>query len=96
MMWAFSHEDYKEFFAQNDAPVGQDLIVLPEAGGDTRCDMQTLRARAAAVQEERVAQVLQLQTTATVEQRMMIGTIRQARALLYCSDNASVAEGGDQ
>eukprot|EP00959_Pyramimonas_sp_CCMP1952_P255046 5327188-Pyramimonas_sp.AAC.1 len=92
MMWAFSHEDYKAFFKRNDTPVGQDLILLPEADGDTRCDVQTLRARAAQVQEERIAQFLQLQTEGTVEQRVMIGPIRQARALLYCDDNASVAE----
>eukprot|EP00959_Pyramimonas_sp_CCMP1952_P151622 3172441-Pyramimonas_sp.AAC.1 len=49
-------------------------------------------ARAARVQEGRLAQVLQLRTAATVEQRVMIGTIRQARALLYCNDNASVAD----
>eukprot|EP00959_Pyramimonas_sp_CCMP1952_P449133 9404521-Pyramimonas_sp.AAC.1 len=42
MMWAFSYESYTEFFKQNDIPIGQDLIILPEANGDTRCDMATL------------------------------------------------------
>eukprot|EP00959_Pyramimonas_sp_CCMP1952_P408428 8560006-Pyramimonas_sp.AAC.1 len=54
--------------------------------------MQTLHTRVTAVQEECIARILQLQTTARVEQRMVIGTIRQARALLYCNDNASVAQ----
>eukprot|EP00959_Pyramimonas_sp_CCMP1952_P117083 2447449-Pyramimonas_sp.AAC.1 len=36
MMWAFSFCNYKERFKQNDAAIGQDCILLPEAGGDTR------------------------------------------------------------
>eukprot|EP00959_Pyramimonas_sp_CCMP1952_P349444 7322060-Pyramimonas_sp.AAC.1 len=36
MMWAFCFGKYKEWFRQNDAPIGQDCVQLPEAGGDTR------------------------------------------------------------
>eukprot|EP00959_Pyramimonas_sp_CCMP1952_P020615 435091-Pyramimonas_sp.AAC.1 len=42
MMWAFSFGNYKEWFKQNDTAIGQDCIILPEAGGDTRCDMAQL------------------------------------------------------
>eukprot|EP00959_Pyramimonas_sp_CCMP1952_P173597 3627627-Pyramimonas_sp.AAC.1 len=51
MMWAFSFGNYKEWFKQNDAPVGQDCIQLPEAGGDTRCDMAELREQRTQTQE---------------------------------------------
>eukprot|EP00959_Pyramimonas_sp_CCMP1952_P106450 2225466-Pyramimonas_sp.AAC.1 len=79
MIWAFSHVDYKEFFKQNDTPVGQDLIQLPEAGGDTRCDMQMFRSRAATVQEERITHILLMQTSATLDQREMIAKIPSPR-----------------
>eukprot|EP00959_Pyramimonas_sp_CCMP1952_P092601 1937992-Pyramimonas_sp.AAC.1 len=42
MMWAFSLGNHKEWFKQNDTPIGQYGIQLPEAGGDTRCDMAEL------------------------------------------------------
>eukprot|EP00959_Pyramimonas_sp_CCMP1952_P374763 7848728-Pyramimonas_sp.AAC.1 len=65
MMRAFSLENHIEFFKQNDAAVGQDLILLPEAGGDTRCDMATLRDQAAKAQEDCIAAILKLQTEGT-------------------------------
>eukprot|EP00959_Pyramimonas_sp_CCMP1952_P382033 8005445-Pyramimonas_sp.AAC.1 len=92
IMWAFSYETYTEFFKQNDTPIGQDLILLPEAGGDTRCDMATLREQSATAQEDRIAAILQLQAADTLEQRNMITTIRKARALLLLNDNHSMAE----
>eukprot|EP00959_Pyramimonas_sp_CCMP1952_P418095 8759516-Pyramimonas_sp.AAC.1 len=42
MMWAFSLGNYKQLFKQNDAPIGQYCIKLPEAGGDTRYGMAEL------------------------------------------------------
>eukprot|EP00959_Pyramimonas_sp_CCMP1952_P178939 3740768-Pyramimonas_sp.AAC.1 len=65
----------------NDTPIGPDLILLPEAGGDARCDMATLRDQSAKAQENRIAAILQLQTEGTVDQRNMITMIRKARAL---------------
>eukprot|EP00959_Pyramimonas_sp_CCMP1952_P378505 7929029-Pyramimonas_sp.AAC.1 len=43
MMWAFLFGNYKEWFKQNDTPIGQDCIQWPEAGGDTRYGMEELR-----------------------------------------------------
>eukprot|EP00959_Pyramimonas_sp_CCMP1952_P474043 9502769-Pyramimonas_sp.AAC.1 len=92
MMWAFSYETYAEFFKQNDSPIGQDLVLVPEAGGDTRCDMATLREQSANAQDDRIAAILQLETADTLEQRNMITTIRKAKALLLLSDNHSMVE----
>eukprot|EP00959_Pyramimonas_sp_CCMP1952_P380910 7980746-Pyramimonas_sp.AAC.1 len=58
MMWAFSFGNYKERFKQNDAAIGQDCIILPGAGGDTRCDMAQLREQRMQAQENRIAAIL--------------------------------------
>eukprot|EP00959_Pyramimonas_sp_CCMP1952_P153188 3204476-Pyramimonas_sp.AAC.1 len=51
MMWVFSLGNYKEWFKQNDTPIGQYCILLPEAGGDTRFDMAQLREQRTQTQE---------------------------------------------
>eukprot|EP00959_Pyramimonas_sp_CCMP1952_P270497 5655041-Pyramimonas_sp.AAC.1 len=44
MMWAFSFGNYSEWFRQNDTPMGQDCVRLPEAGyDDIRYGMEELR-----------------------------------------------------
>eukprot|EP00959_Pyramimonas_sp_CCMP1952_P279409 5841507-Pyramimonas_sp.AAC.1 len=58
ILWAFSFGNYKGWFKQNDAAVGQDCILLSEAGGDTRCDMAHLRDQRTQAQENRVAAFL--------------------------------------
>eukprot|EP00959_Pyramimonas_sp_CCMP1952_P306195 6408082-Pyramimonas_sp.AAC.1 len=58
MMWVFSFGNYKEWFKQNDTPIGQDCILLPEVGGDTRCDMAHLRGQRTQAQEDRIKAIL--------------------------------------
>eukprot|EP00959_Pyramimonas_sp_CCMP1952_P156486 3272782-Pyramimonas_sp.AAC.1 len=92
MMWAFSLGNYKEWFKRNDTPIGQDCIRLPEAGGDTRCDMAQLREQPAKAQDNRIAAILESQFESTLEQRNMIIMIHKARALSLMDDNHSMAE----
>eukprot|EP00959_Pyramimonas_sp_CCMP1952_P094591 1978784-Pyramimonas_sp.AAC.1 len=72
VMWALSYGNYKEFFKLNDAPIGQDCIPLPEAGGDTRCGMAKLREQPARAHDNRIAAILQSEFETTLEQRNMI------------------------
>eukprot|EP00959_Pyramimonas_sp_CCMP1952_P026362 553523-Pyramimonas_sp.AAC.1 len=81
MVWAVSFGNYKEWFKQNDAPIGQYGIQVPEAGGDTRCDMAELREQRTQTQESRTTAILNNQCESTLEQRNMIKMIREARGL---------------
>eukprot|EP00959_Pyramimonas_sp_CCMP1952_P001762 36203-Pyramimonas_sp.AAC.1 len=58
MMLAFSFGNYKEWFRQNDAPIGHDCVQLPEAGGDTRYGMEALRNQRTQTQDTRATVVL--------------------------------------
>eukprot|EP00959_Pyramimonas_sp_CCMP1952_P258088 5394261-Pyramimonas_sp.AAC.1 len=81
VMWAFSVGNYKEWFKQNDTPIGQYCIQLPEAGGGTRCDMAELCEQRTQTQESRTTAILNNQFEPTLEQRNMIKMIREARGL---------------
>eukprot|EP00959_Pyramimonas_sp_CCMP1952_P448897 9399728-Pyramimonas_sp.AAC.1 len=58
MMWAFSFGNYREWFRQNDTPIGQDCVRLPEADGDTRYGMEELRNQRFETQETRTTAIL--------------------------------------
>eukprot|EP00959_Pyramimonas_sp_CCMP1952_P096382 2014886-Pyramimonas_sp.AAC.1 len=82
LFWALSHDNYKRYWLEHDTPIGCDLPLLPEAGGDTRT-LEPAAAREAnhTTQRRRLDGIMASNDPANEEHKQIISHVRRARAL---------------